>query len=138
MGEGHWNRFSKRISSIARMASALAGRHHDALDEIPGAVVRGRREVFDADLKGYFDSIPRDQLMSAVRMRVTDSSVLKLIRLCLDSVVVDEGEGGPPRRSQEGTPQGGVIRWNERSVIRHFGGVSRATRPPLREIVDRF
>ena len=82
---------------------------HDALDEIRGAIARGRREVFDADLKGYFDSIPRDKLMSALRMRVTDSSVLKLIRLWLDAPVVDEREGGPPRRSKKGTPQGGVI-----------------------------
>lgn len=82
---------------------------HDALDEIREAIARGRREVYDADLKGYFDSIPRDKLMSALRMRVTDSSVLKLIRLWLDTPVVDEREGGPPRRSKTGTPQGGVI-----------------------------
>lgn len=82
---------------------------HDALDEIRTAIQHGRREVFDADLKGYFDSIPRDKLMSALRMRITDSSVLKLIRLWLDAPVVDEREGGPPRRSKKGTPQGGVI-----------------------------
>lgn len=84
-------------------------RAHDALDEIHEAIARGRREVFDADLKGYFDSIPRDKLMSALRMRVTDSSVLKLIRLWLDAPVVDAREGGPPRRNTMGTPQGGVI-----------------------------
>lgn len=82
---------------------------HDALDEVRAAICRGRREVYDADLKGYFDSIPRDKLMSALRMRVTDSSVLKLIRLWLDVPVVDVREGGPPRRSRKGTPQGGVI-----------------------------
>jgi RNA-directed DNA polymerase len=82
---------------------------HDALDEIHATIVQGRGEVFDADLKGYFDSIPRDKLLSALRMRVTDSSVLKLIRLWLDSPVVDAREGGPPRRSRKGTPQGGVI-----------------------------
>ena len=65
--------------------------------------------MFDADLKGYFDSIPRDTLLSAIRMRVTDSSVLKRIRLWLDAPVVDERDGGPPRRSEKGTPQGGVI-----------------------------
>ena len=82
---------------------------HQALDAIHDGINQGRREVFDADLKGYFDSIPRDTLLSAIRMRVTDSSVLKRIRLWLDAPVVDERDGGPPRRSEKGTPQGGVI-----------------------------
>lgn len=82
---------------------------HQALEEIRGHVKAGFPEVYDADLKGYFDSIPHDQLMAALRMRITDRSVLKLIRMWLETPVVDEREGGPPRRSRKGTPQGGVI-----------------------------
>src|SRR6266566_2161065 len=67
----------------------------------------------DADLKGYFDSIPRDKLMACVRMRVVDRSVLRLIRMWLDVPVVEPGGSGdePAKwsRSQKGTPQGGVM-----------------------------
>lgn len=69
--------------------------------------------MYDADLKGYFDSIPRDKLMACVRMRVVDRSVLTLIRMWLDVPVVDPGGSGGEAakwsRSQTGTPQGGVI-----------------------------
>ncbi len=82
---------------------------HQALEEIRGHIRDGFQEVYDADLKGYFDSIPHDKLMAALRMRIVDRSVLRLIRLWLESPVVDEREGGPPRRNRTGTPQGGVI-----------------------------
>ena len=83
-------------------------RAHDALDAIRAEIKAGRRSVYDADLKGYFDSIPHDKLMAAVQQRVVDRSVLSLIRMWLDAVVFDEREGGP-RRNRQGTPQGGVI-----------------------------
>ncbi len=82
---------------------------HQALAEIRDHLKSGYREVYDADLQGYFDSIPQDKLMAAIRMRVVDRQVLKLIRMWLESPVVDDREGGPPRRSKKGTPQGGVI-----------------------------
>ncbi|MBU1674132.1 group II intron reverse transcriptase/maturase [Patescibacteria group bacterium] len=82
---------------------------HGALEEILGHIKAGFREVYDADLRGYFDSIPHDKLMAALRMRIVDQSVLKLIRLWLETPVVDKREGGPPRRSHKGVPQGGSV-----------------------------
>jgi RNA-directed DNA polymerase len=82
---------------------------HQALAAVQEHIRSGRTEVYDADLQGYFDSIPHDKLMAAVRMRVVDRSVLRLIQMWLEAPVVDRREGGPPRRSQQGTPQGGVI-----------------------------
>jgi RNA-directed DNA polymerase len=82
---------------------------HQALAAIRDHIKSGRREVYDADLQGYFDSIPHNKLIAALRMRVVDRQVLKLIRMWLEAPVVDEREGGPPRRSKKGTPQGGVI-----------------------------
>lgn len=86
---------------------------HQALEEIRGHVKSGYQAVYDADLKGYFDSIPHERLMACLRMRIADRSVLRLIRMWLEAPVVEPpgSEGGQPtvRRSKKGTPQGGVI-----------------------------
>jgi len=84
---------------------------HDALKEIRTHLKAGFQAVYDADLQGYFDSIPHPQLLACVAMRVVDRSVLKLIRMWLQTAVVEQQDGGPPKisRTQTGTPQGGVI-----------------------------
>ena len=86
---------------------------HMALEEIRQHLLDGKTSVYDADLKGYFDSIPHDKLMACVKMRVVDGSVLKLIKLWLEAPVVEPPEkpGHKPRikRNDKGTPQGGVI-----------------------------
>jgi len=85
---------------------------HQALQEIRGHLQAGYQAVYDADLKGYFDSIPHSQLLACLRMRVVDRSVLRLIRMWLEAPVVEprEGQGGgsPWSRPKKGTPQGGV------------------------------
>jgi RNA-directed DNA polymerase len=95
---------------------------HQALDRIGEALRQGLVEVYDADLKGYFDSIPQDKLMACLQMRISDRSVLRLIRMWLKAPVVeppgDKGKGGSkrgkPRQGRKiyprkGCPQGGVI-----------------------------
>jgi RNA-directed DNA polymerase len=84
---------------------------HQALAEIHRHLKAGYREVYDADLQGYFDSIPHDKLLACLRMRVVDRSVLHLIRLWLEAVVVETNDDGQTRghRPQQGTPQGGVL-----------------------------
>ncbi len=84
---------------------------HDALDAIRSHLGRGKREVYDADLKGYFDTIPHDKLIAALEVRISDRSVLKLIRMWLQSPIEETDEAGHMIRQKPtaGTPQGGVI-----------------------------
>jgi RNA-directed DNA polymerase len=74
----------------------------------------GFTDVVDADLSKYFDSIPHDKLMMAVRRRITDVHLLRLIEMWLKAPVEETDEKGNRRltggkKSRTGTPQGGVI-----------------------------
>jgi RNA-directed DNA polymerase len=80
---------------------------HEAIAEVRQHVEDDRREVYDADLEGYFDSIPHEELMRAVEARIADRSVLRLIRMWLTAPVAEDGK--PPSCHSSGTPQGGVI-----------------------------
>ena len=86
---------------------------HDALEVIRQNLHEGRTEVYDADLQSYFDTIPHEKLMLCLQKRITDRSVLGLIRMWLEAVIVEPSKGpnDPPKytRSKQGTPQGGVI-----------------------------
>jgi RNA-directed DNA polymerase len=84
---------------------------HQALALVQAHLKSGRCEVYDADLKGYFDTIPHDKLLKVVATRVSDRSVLRLIRRWLRVPVQETagGDAGKLRASSAGTPQGGVI-----------------------------
>lgn len=84
---------------------------HDALTEIADTIKAGLTALYDADLKGYFDSIPHDKLIKCLEMRIVDRSVLKLIRMWLQAPIIEQDGTGRKKvtRSRKGTPQGGVI-----------------------------
>jgi RNA-directed DNA polymerase len=87
---------------------------HDALAAVRGHLSAGYCAVYDADLQGYFDSIPHDKLMTCLEFRISDRHLLHLIREWLKAPVVeppaDGGSGKPTvHRNPAGTPQGGVI-----------------------------
>ena len=87
-----------------------AGRRaHGALKQVKASLQQGRRQVYDADLSSYFDTIDHDKLLDKLQRRISDRSVLKLIRMWLKSPVVEKSHKGGGRPSKRGTPQGGVI-----------------------------
>jgi RNA-directed DNA polymerase len=79
---------------------------HHALERIETLLNEGYVYVVDADLKSYFDTIPKDRLMNRVRERVSDSGVLGLVEKFLEQGVM---EGLSLWTPETGTPQGAVI-----------------------------
>ncbi len=110
---------------------------HQALETIRQNLAAGRCTVYDADLEGYFDSIPHDLLMACVRMRVVDGSVLRLIKQWLNAPVEETDDEGRKRRRRnpKGTPQGGVISPLLANIYLHwFDRVFHAKDGPARQV----
>jgi RNA-directed DNA polymerase len=128
---------------------------HQALEEIRGHLKAGYCAVYDADLTGYFDSIPHDKLMACLQMRISDRQALKLIRMWLKTPVVEAvqkhggGKGArvqEARRTDKGTPQGGVIspllanvylHWFDK-VFHQDGGPARWANAKMVRYADDF
>ena len=75
----------------------------------------GHADVVDADLSGYFDSIPHSELLKSVARRVSDSRMLRLIKMWLQTPVEETDERGNKQRTTrnrdegQGTPQGSPV-----------------------------
>jgi len=78
----------------------------DALREVDRLVKEGYTHVVDADLKGYFDTIPHDRLMGLVEGSISDGRVLSLVESFLVQDIMNGMERWTPTT---GTPQGAVI-----------------------------
>jgi RNA-directed DNA polymerase len=94
--------------------------------------------VVDADLSKYFDTIPHAELMRSVSRRVSDGTMLHLVKMWLKAPVEDSDDNGSRTRRRtgnRGTPQGGVLSpllaniymrrflkaWEQRGHDRRFG-----------------
>jgi RNA-directed DNA polymerase len=86
----------------------------DAVRAVQGLLDQGYTDVIDADLSGYFDSIPHADLMRSVARRVSDRHLLHLLKMWLEAPVEEADEHGRVQRTTRnkdegrGTPQGGV------------------------------
>ncbi len=79
---------------------------HDALRCVEELLEAGYVYVVDADLKGYFDTIPKDRLMDLVRGKISDRRVLGLVQKYLDQGIMEEMRTWTP---ETGVPQGAVL-----------------------------
>lgn len=81
----------------------------DAITAIKANLREGKTEVYDADLSAYFDTIPHDKLQIALKQRISDPRMLKLINKWLKAPVKEGNQYKSGKKNQMGTPQGGVI-----------------------------
>jgi RNA-directed DNA polymerase len=79
----------------------------DALRRVDQLLKGGKVWVLDADLKGYFDSIPQDKLKAAVAEQISDGALLDLLGKMLRQGVMETGKDWEP--TEKGTPQGAVV-----------------------------
>ena len=87
----------------------------DAIRQVHGHVSTGHTEVVDADLSGYFDSIPHAELVRSLSRRISDRHLLGLIKMWLVAPVEETDERGRTRRTTRnkdegrGSPQGSPL-----------------------------
>lgn len=79
---------------------------HDALRCVEELLAAGYGYVVDADLKGYFDTIPKDRLLEIVKQKISDHRVLGLIQQFLDQGIMEDMRTWTP---EAGVPQGAVL-----------------------------
>ena len=87
----------------------------DAVKHVHKLLTTGHAQIVDADLSGYFDSIPHSDLLKSIARRVVDGAMLHLIKMWLEAPVEETDERGNKHRSTrnrdegKGTPQGAPI-----------------------------
>ncbi|NUN03900.1 MAG: group II intron reverse transcriptase/maturase [Bryobacteraceae bacterium] len=109
---------------------------HQALNAVDKTIMtQPINHVIDADIKGFFDSVPHDRLMQCLQVRIKDPSLLLLIRRFLKAGYF---EAGQIEKTEQGTPQGGNLSpmlsnvflhyvldlWFEKRLKRQVGGAS--------------
>jgi RNA-directed DNA polymerase len=105
----------------------------NALDVVRAEIGRGQMWVLDADVSDCFGQIDHDALMRLVEVRVSDRSMLRLIRAWLRVGVLEHGS---VTTTVTGTPQGSLCAaahnapYEQRWVMRSVRGL-----PPVGAVV---
>lgn len=79
---------------------------HQAVERVLQYIDEGYRHVVDIDIKGFFDNIPHEVIMTMLRAEIADGNILDILEKFLQSGVMEDGKRIP---TLKGTPQGGVI-----------------------------
>jgi RNA-directed DNA polymerase len=90
----------------------------EALDEVWRVICTQSTDyVLEIDIASYFDSIVREHLMAMIEKRISDASILRLIRKWINVGVIDEGR---LLVSDTGTGQGQIVSPLLANVYLHF------------------
>jgi RNA-directed DNA polymerase len=79
---------------------------HQAVGRVLQYIDEGYKIVVDIDIKGFFDNIPHNVIMTMLRADIADGNILDILEKFLSSGVMEDGKRAP---TIKGTPQGGVI-----------------------------
>jgi RNA-directed DNA polymerase len=87
----------------------------DAVSHVKALIRSGHTQVVDADLSGYFDSIPHAELLRSLARRISDGPMLALLARWLEMPVEETDDQGNRQRTSRnkdqgrGTPQGAPL-----------------------------
>jgi RNA-directed DNA polymerase len=91
---------------------------HDALRNLSWEVEGGPiNHIVEADIKGFFDHVKQDWLVTFLGHRIKDTRIVRMIQRFLKAGISEDGE---VRASEEGTPQGGVISPTLANIYLHY------------------
>jgi len=91
---------------------------HQALDALSYALLHKKVNfVLDADIRGFFDNLDKNQLVKFIEHRVADPRILRLIQKWLNAGVMEDGTWS---ETKTGTPQGAVISPLLANVYLHY------------------
>src|SRR5215207_954120 len=79
---------------------------HQAVERVTDYTKQGYKHVVDIDIKGFFDNIPHDIILTMLRAEIADGNILDIIETFLRCGVEEKGDITP---TTAGVPQGGVI-----------------------------
>src|SRR6185369_9216818 len=79
---------------------------HQAVERVLEYTKQGYKHVVDIDIKGFFDNIPHEIILTMLRAEIADGNILDIIESFLRSGVVEKGRLIP---TSKGVPQGGPI-----------------------------
>ena len=114
-----WSRSSRPTWSRNNTPIARGAAPWTPFDSSNGWLRTGHTEVVDADLSGYFDSIPHAELLKSLARRISDGRMLRLIKMWLEAPVeeTDEQGGSPSDDPEQGPGDGQPARLSDLPIV---------------------